>query len=86
MSDDATVLLSMLNKRPRRTKAAIRGICDEIKAVLEADPPMTVRQVFYQLVVRGVIEKTEGGLSGHRYQIARRYAPVRGNPVLIIRR
>jgi hypothetical protein len=24
-----------------------------------ADPPMTVRQAFYQLVVRGVIEKTE---------------------------
>jgi hypothetical protein len=27
--------------------------------VVEADPPMTVRQVFYQLVTRGVIEKTE---------------------------
>jgi hypothetical protein len=27
--------------------------------VIEADHPMTVRQVFYQLVARGVIEKTE---------------------------
>jgi hypothetical protein len=27
---------------------------------LKADPPMTVRQVFYQLVVCGMIEKTEG--------------------------
>jgi hypothetical protein len=27
--------------------------------VIEDDPPMTVRQVFYQLVARGVIEKTE---------------------------
>lgn len=31
----------------------------EIRAVLQADNPMTVRQVFYQLVVRGAIEKTE---------------------------
>ena len=30
-----------------------------IKTVLAADNPMTVRQVFYQLVVRGVIDKTE---------------------------
>jgi hypothetical protein len=27
--------------------------------VIEEEPPMTVRQVFYQLVTRGVIEKTE---------------------------
>jgi hypothetical protein len=27
--------------------------------VIEEDPPMTVRQVFYQLVARGVIDKTE---------------------------
>jgi hypothetical protein len=36
---------------------------DEIKqaivAIVSADPPMTVRQVFYQLVTRGVIEKSE---------------------------
>jgi hypothetical protein len=46
-------------RRSRRSKADIAEIRDEIKAVLKADPPMTVRQVFYQLVVRGVIEKTE---------------------------
>jgi hypothetical protein len=28
--------------------------------VLKTDRPQTVRQVFYQLVARGVIEKTEG--------------------------
>jgi hypothetical protein len=30
-----------------------------IKDVLKADHPQTVRQVFYQLVARGIIEKTE---------------------------
>jgi hypothetical protein len=46
-------------KRPRRTKADVDGVRKEIRDVLRADHPMTVRQVFYQLVVRGVIEKTE---------------------------
>jgi hypothetical protein len=31
-----------------------------IKAVLEDEHPLTARQVFYRLVVRGIIEKTEG--------------------------
>jgi hypothetical protein len=43
----------------RRTKAAMADIRSEIEGILAADNPMTVRQVFYQLVVRGVIEKTE---------------------------
>jgi hypothetical protein len=46
-------------KRFRRTKGDIDGIKAAIKAVLKSDHPMTLRQVFYQLVVRGVIEKTE---------------------------
>jgi hypothetical protein len=45
--------------RRRRTKAAITDIRDSIFGVISDDPPMTVRQVFYQLVARGVIEKTE---------------------------
>jgi hypothetical protein len=48
----------------RRTKAAMADIRNEIKAVLKADHPMTVRQVFYQLVVREVIEKTEQSYKG----------------------
>jgi hypothetical protein len=51
-------------KRSRRTKAKITGIRDAIYEVIEADPPMTVRQVFYQLVTRGVIEKTELAYQG----------------------
>jgi hypothetical protein len=46
-------------KRNRRTKADIATIRDAIVEVIEDDPPMTVRQVFYQLVSRGVVEKTE---------------------------
>jgi hypothetical protein len=46
--------------KTRRAKADVDDIKDAIKALLKADHPMTVRQVFYQLVVRGVIEKTEG--------------------------
>jgi hypothetical protein len=48
----------------RRTKAAMGDIRAEIKAVLRDDHPMTVRQVFYQLVVRGAIEKTELAYKG----------------------
>jgi hypothetical protein len=46
-------------KRSRRSKAEIARIRDTIYAVLENERPMTVRQVFYQLVTLGVIDKTE---------------------------
>ena len=35
-----------------------------VEELLKGDNPMTVRQVFYQLVVRGVIEKTEEQYQG----------------------
>lgn len=46
-------------KRARRSRAGMEQIRDAIYYVLVADNPMTVRQVFYQLVSRGAIEKTE---------------------------
>jgi hypothetical protein len=46
-------------KRNRRTKAEVKTIREAVKSVLGADHPQTVRQVFYQLVARGVIEKSE---------------------------
>jgi hypothetical protein len=46
-------------KRTRRTKATIDKVRDAIKTILGADHPQTVRQVFYQLVTRGIIEKSE---------------------------
>jgi hypothetical protein len=48
----------------RRTKAEIDVVKLEIEAVLRDDNLMTVRQVFYQLVVRGTIEKTERAYQG----------------------
>ncbi len=45
--------------RERRTRIDIGFLCDVIDDVVSADAPMTVRQVFYQLVGRGVIAKTE---------------------------
>ncbi len=46
-------------KRSRRTRDDITTIKDAIKEVLANDHPQTVRQVFYQLVTRDMIEKTE---------------------------
>lgn len=46
-------------KRPRRTRVEMETIREAISDVLTADNPMTVRQVFYQLVSKRVIEKTE---------------------------
>jgi hypothetical protein len=51
-------------KRERRTKAEITAVKAALHDVLEANHPMTVRQVFYQLVVRNVIEKTEEQYQG----------------------
>src|SRR5262245_43683940 len=46
--------------KSRRTKAAVQALRDVIYDIVAAYRPMTVRQVFYQLVTRGVIAKTEG--------------------------
>jgi hypothetical protein len=46
-------------KRERRSKAEIATIKGAIYDAVKPQAPMTVRQAFYQLVVRGVIDKTE---------------------------
>jgi hypothetical protein len=46
-------------KSRRRSKAAIQAIRDAIYQILTDYAPMTVRQMFYQLVTRGIIGKTE---------------------------
>jgi DNA polymerase/3'-5' exonuclease PolX len=71
-------------KRGRRTRAEIDDIKAAIVATLKGDHPMTVRQVFYRLVVQKVIEKTE-----KEYQnvvIADRNAPERQYSVRLDRR
>jgi hypothetical protein len=45
--------------RARRTKAAIQSIRDGLYEIVAADQPMTVRQVFYQAVSRGLVPKSE---------------------------
>jgi hypothetical protein len=45
--------------RARRTKAEMAAIREAIVAELTQDSPQTVRQLFYRLVSRGVISKTE---------------------------
>ena len=50
--------------RVRKSKAAVEDIRAAIKSVLAADHPQTVRQVFYQLVVRNAVEKSEKEYQG----------------------
>jgi hypothetical protein len=46
-------------RKQRRTKAEIDSIKEAMAATVEEIQPATVRQVFYQLVSRGVVAKTE---------------------------
>lgn len=61
---DAAVYLASSIKSDRRTRAEIDAIKDTIYSILSADHPMTVRQIFYQLVSRGLIEKNETEYGG----------------------
>jgi hypothetical protein len=49
----------VINRSRRRNKAEMAAIRQAIHAVLAADRPMTVRQVFYRLTATGAIAKTE---------------------------
>jgi hypothetical protein len=62
----ATRLMSLApqKKYTRRTKAAIAAIEAAIFDSLKADHPQTVRQLFYQLVSAGVVQKTEEAYKG----------------------
>ena len=46
--------------RTRRTVAEMDELRVALVDIVRAGHPMTVRQVFYQMVVRNLIEKTEG--------------------------
>ena len=48
-------------KRTRSTKAEVERRRLELRAIVEAMRPMTVRQVFYQATVKGIVEKSEAG-------------------------
>jgi len=48
-------------KRARATKAEVAARREALLDIIEAGRPMTVRQVFYQATVRGLVEKAESG-------------------------
>ena len=53
--------VASLIKRSRSTKAEVEARRDALYEIIEAGQPMTVRQVFYQATVRGLVEKEESG-------------------------
>lgn len=54
-----TVYGTCATKRKRRTKADISALCESIFDVCRLHQPLTVRQLFYRLVVIGAIIKTQ---------------------------
>jgi hypothetical protein len=48
-------------KRQRATKAEVEARREALLDIIEAGRPMTVRQVFYQATVSGLVEKAESG-------------------------
>lgn len=61
MSASAVVYPASLTKRPRATKAEMSRRRDALLEIVAHMKPMTVRQVFYQATVRGLVEKSEAG-------------------------
>ena len=60
-----TALLGMPHRRrTRRTAAEMAALREEIAAVLNDDHPQTCRSVFYRLVSRGAVPKTEAAYQG----------------------
>jgi hypothetical protein len=48
-------------KRVRSTRAEVEARREALLAIIDDGKPMTVRQVFYQAAVRGIVEKAETG-------------------------
>jgi hypothetical protein len=57
--DEVAPVYGSSSIRVRRTRAEINAIREALFETLAEDHPMTVRQVFYRLVSRGAIAKTE---------------------------
>jgi hypothetical protein len=52
---------SQIKQRHRSTKAEVEARREVLIEIIDAGRPMTVRQVFYQATVRGLVEKAESG-------------------------
>ena len=57
-------------KRGRASKAEMTARAEMLLAIAEEMHPCTVRQVFYQATVRGIVEKTEAGYDKVQRQLA----------------
>jgi hypothetical protein len=55
------IYLASRIKRHRATRNAVELRRASLFKIVESASPMTVRQVFYQATVRGIVEKSEGG-------------------------
>lgn len=60
-STPASVYQASPIKRGRSTKAEVEGRRAALYDIVAAMQPMTVRQVYYQATVRGIVDKTEAG-------------------------
>jgi hypothetical protein len=58
---DAVVYEASHIKRGRATKAEVELRRQKLLSIVAEMQPMTVRQVFYQASVRGIVEKSEAG-------------------------
>lgn len=58
------VCVASYTKKDRRTKAQMQELRSVLYGMLEAEHPMTVRQVFYRMVGRGLVQKTEAEYNG----------------------
>ena len=61
MMTDAVVYEASHIRRGRATKAEVELRRQELLSIVAEMQPMTVRQVFYQASVRGIVEKSEAG-------------------------
>jgi hypothetical protein len=50
-------------KRTRATKSEVRDRREQLLSIIQLMRPMTVRQVFYQASVHGIVDKSEAGYS-----------------------
>jgi hypothetical protein len=61
VTDPAAVYQASPIKRARSTKAGVEKRRSDLYDIIAEMQPMTVRQIFYQATVRGIIEKAESG-------------------------
>src|SRR4051794_22413129 len=57
-------------KRARASRSEMEARAEVLLDIAEAMQPCTVRQVFYQATVRGLVEKTEAGYAKVQRQLA----------------